>query len=88
MTPKVSRAPSQRGTGWHVTLAFSCGARSAFKLEEYDYLRSMLSRRQRQGFVGCAAEFEMICWQFNRPPLLQNTTSYLCEIQSSIHYLS
>jgi hypothetical protein len=33
------------------TLAFSCGARKAFKLKERDYLRSMLSRRQLQGFV-------------------------------------
>jgi hypothetical protein len=33
------------------TLAFSCGARSAFKLKEQDYLRNMLSRRQLQGFV-------------------------------------
>ena len=33
------------------TLAFSCGARSAFRLNNYDYLRSMLSRRQLQGFV-------------------------------------
>src|SRR2546428_6248884 len=31
------------------TLAFRCGARSAFK---QGYLRSMLSRRQLQGFVG------------------------------------
>jgi hypothetical protein len=35
----------------HPTLAFSCGARSAIKLKEKDYLRSMLSRRQLQGFV-------------------------------------
>jgi len=34
-----------------LTLAFSCGARSAFKLKGKDYLRSMLSRRQLQGFV-------------------------------------
>ena len=34
-----------------ITLAFSCGARSAFKLNGKDYLRSMLSRRQLQGFV-------------------------------------
>jgi hypothetical protein len=33
------------------TLAFSCGARSAFKLKEQGYLGSMLSRRQLQGFV-------------------------------------
>jgi hypothetical protein len=33
-------------------LAFSCGARSAFMLKEKSYLRSMLSRRQLQGFVG------------------------------------
>jgi hypothetical protein len=31
--------------------AFSCGARSPFKLKGRDYLRSMLSRRQLQGFV-------------------------------------
>jgi hypothetical protein len=36
-----------------ITLAFSCGARSAFKLKETSYLRSMLSRRQLQGFVRC-----------------------------------
>jgi hypothetical protein len=35
-----------------ITLAFSCGARSAFKLIGKGYLRSMLSRRQLQGFVG------------------------------------
>ncbi len=35
-----------------LTLAFSCGARSAFKLGGKDYLRSTLSRRQLQGFVG------------------------------------
>jgi hypothetical protein len=34
------------------TIAFSCGARSAFKRKEKDYLRKMLSRRQLQGFVG------------------------------------
>jgi hypothetical protein len=33
-------------------MAFSCGARSAFKLKERSYLRKMLSRRQLQGFVG------------------------------------
>jgi hypothetical protein len=35
-----------------ITMAFSCGARSAFKLGGKDYLRDMLSRRQLQGFVG------------------------------------
>ena len=34
-----------------LTLAFSCGARSAFNLKEQGYLRNMLSRRQLQGFV-------------------------------------
>lgn len=34
-----------------LTTAFSCGAPSAFKLKEQDYLRSMLWRRQLQGFV-------------------------------------
>jgi hypothetical protein len=34
------------------TPAFSCGARSAFKLREQCYLRNTLSRRQLQGFVG------------------------------------
>ena len=33
------------------TTAFSCGARSASQQKEQDYLRSMLSRRQLQGFV-------------------------------------
>ena len=37
--------------GSRITLAFSCGARSAFKLKEKGYLRNMLSRRQLQGFV-------------------------------------
>jgi hypothetical protein len=32
-------------------MAFSCGARSALNLKEQGYLRSMLSRRQLQGFV-------------------------------------
>jgi hypothetical protein len=32
-------------------MAFSCGARSAFKLKEKGHLRKMLSRRQLQGFV-------------------------------------
>ena len=31
-----------------LTLRFSCGARSAFKLKEKGYLRNMLSRRQLQ----------------------------------------
>jgi len=35
-----------------LTLAFSCGARSASKLKERSYLRNVLSRRQLQGFVG------------------------------------
>src|SRR5687768_15556085 len=35
----------------HITTAFSCGARTAFKLKEQSYLRAMLSRRQLQGFV-------------------------------------
>jgi hypothetical protein len=34
-----------------ITLAFSCGARSAFRPKEQGYLRNMLSRRQLQGFV-------------------------------------
>jgi len=38
-----------------LTLAFSCGARSVFTLKAKDYLRSMLSRRQLQGFVGWRA---------------------------------
>src|SRR5688572_3829721 len=40
-----------RATGRRLTTAFSCGARSAFKLKEIGYLRTMLSRRQLQGFV-------------------------------------
>jgi hypothetical protein len=36
-------------------MAFSCSARSAFKLKEQDYLRNMLSRRQLQGFVELSA---------------------------------
>jgi len=35
----------------NITPAFSYGARSAFKLKEQDYLRSMLSRRQLQALV-------------------------------------
>ena len=34
-----------------LTLRFSCGARSASKLKERNYLRSMLSRRQLQALV-------------------------------------
>jgi hypothetical protein len=45
---KVAVSPSQES---NITTAFSCGARSAFKLNEKDYLRSMLSRRQLQGIV-------------------------------------
>jgi hypothetical protein len=37
-------------------MAFSCGARAAFRLMEKGYLRSMLSRRQLQGFVGLPSE--------------------------------
>src|SRR5688572_13021770 len=37
--------------GRGITMVFSCGARSAPKLKERSYLRSMLSRRQLQGFV-------------------------------------
>ncbi len=37
-------------------LAFSCGARSASELKVQGYLRSMLSRRQLQGFVGLYCE--------------------------------
>jgi hypothetical protein len=37
--------------GKHLTLAFSCGARSAFKLMGKGCLRSTLPRRQLQGFV-------------------------------------
>ena len=35
-------------------MAFSCGARSAFKLKGKGYLRNMLSRRQLQGLLGFA----------------------------------
>jgi hypothetical protein len=34
-----------------ITIAFSCGAQSAFKLKGRSYLRNMLSRRRLQGFV-------------------------------------
>jgi len=34
-----------------LTLAFSCGARTASELKERDCLRTTLSRRQLQGFV-------------------------------------
>src|SRR6266446_3136570 len=40
-----------QGSVKRITPAFSCGARSAFKLKERDYLRSTPSRRQLQGFV-------------------------------------
>ena len=39
------------GFNSRLTLRFSCGARSASKLKEKDYLRNMLSRRQLRGFV-------------------------------------
>jgi len=42
-------------------MAFSCGARSAFKLDGKGYLRSMLSRRQLQGFVGLRLSIKAIC---------------------------
>ena len=42
----------RRRAARRLTLAFSCGARSASKLKERNYLRSTLSRRQLQGFVG------------------------------------
>jgi hypothetical protein len=42
-----------------ITIAFSCGARSAFKLKGRDYLRNMLSRRQLQGFVMCAVDLRI-----------------------------
>jgi hypothetical protein len=45
----IFRLPAMKG---HLTLAFSCGARSASKLNEGSYLRKRLSRRQLQGFVG------------------------------------
>jgi len=38
-------------TSGNITMAFSCGARLAFKLKEQDYLKNMPSRRQLQGFV-------------------------------------
>ena len=47
----VYRDRSHRMRG-HITMAFSCGARSAFRVKERSYLRNMLSRRQLQGFVG------------------------------------
>jgi hypothetical protein len=44
--------PWREGSGLQrQTLAFSCGARTALKLKAKGYLRSMLSRRQLQGFV-------------------------------------
>jgi hypothetical protein len=47
----VSLSNSLKQEGWR-TPAFSCGARSPFKLKEQDNLRSTLSRLQLQGFVG------------------------------------
>src|SRR5882672_2733707 len=49
-----ARAPNItiRNRESNITIAFSCGARSAFTLKEQGYLRNMLSRRQLQGFVG------------------------------------
>jgi hypothetical protein len=48
---KLSSTLVSQQRGKRITLAFSCGARSAFNLKEQDYLRNMLSRRQLQGFV-------------------------------------
>ena len=46
-------------------MAFSYGARSVFKLKKKNYLRSMLSRRQLQGFV-------MLRCSVSRVPLQSN----------------
>src|SRR5688500_1482366 len=55
--------------GSRITMAFSCGARSAFKLMERDYLRNMLSRRQLQGFVmRVTCERMSVCRRFSRAP--------------------
>src|SRR6266542_1521681 len=46
-----------------LTLAFSCGARSASKRNEGSYSRSMLSRRQLQGFVRQRLQYNHSCWK-------------------------
>ena len=55
--------------------AFSCGARSAFKLKEKGYLRSMLSRRQLQGFVGPRSTSKT----FLESQLFTNETPKVCQ---------
>ena len=69
--------------GWcgsmkHRTLAFSCGARSAFNLGGSDCLRSMLSRRQLQGFVMRRGDFHPALENFRLTASMlryQNTTA-------------
>jgi hypothetical protein len=61
-------------------MAFSCGARSAFKRGKEDYLKSMLSRRQQQGFVmlplECISQLDVWAWRLKfdaletRPPII------------------
>ncbi len=38
----------------------ACGARAAFSWEEQDYLRSLLSRRQLQGFIMRGARWKLL----------------------------
>ena len=47
---------AHREIGRHLTMAFSCGARSAFNREEQGYLRTTLSRRQLQALLGRVPE--------------------------------
>ena len=51
MARSIVGQPQEQHSRSHLTLAFSCGARSAFNRAGKDYLRSMLSRRKLQGFV-------------------------------------
>ena len=57
-----------------ITLAFSCGARSASDLMEPDYFRSTLSRRQLQGFVMMPRWLEPLTFAFrlSKKPLPLN----------------
>jgi hypothetical protein len=50
----------------NITLAFSCGARSAFNREVRNYLRNMLSRRQLQGLVRCGVEYRLFDTEWNQ----------------------
>ena len=70
------------------TLAFSCGARSASKLTEQGYLRSTLSRRQLQGFVGPPFRREHSTWDsaLLRCVIFQQLDPRLCLVTTPLRF--